>query len=100
MRGADGRRMGSVEEGKGKEEMNEHKCDNAGQFPPKAPVYHFTEANFLIFLIFFCRFVSSVSLFFPGYLPSGDWLKSSHVLVGGGLKVTLDLKPPLREAGG
>jgi hypothetical protein len=50
-----------------------------------------------MFLIFFTQFVSPVSLFFPGYLLSDGWLKPGHVLVGGGLKVTLDLKPPLRE---
>jgi hypothetical protein len=47
MRGADGQRMGKGEEGvreglergkggEGNEEMNIHKCGNAGRFPPKA----------------------------------------------------------------
>jgi hypothetical protein len=70
--------------------MNKDKCGNAGLFRSKAPVYHYTQATFLIFLIFFSQFVSSISLFFPGYLPSDDWLKSSHVLLGGGLKVTMN----------
>jgi len=82
--------------------MKINKCDNAGQFPPKAPIYHYTRAHgaFLIFLYFFPQSVSSGSLFFPGYLPSDDWPKSGHVLVDGGLKLTLDRKPPLREEGG